>query len=82
MKVKIKRIEKHQESKFYLTIYFDCPRTGEELRIKMTKAHLLNLIDRAKLPRKLTKGLLINVCERKGRTQPLYYVYGHEENEQ
>lgn len=78
MKVPIKRIEKHQEGKFYLTVYFEHPTTGEELRTKLTKDHLRNLISRDKLPKTLSKGLIVNICERKGRTQSLYYIYGYE----
>jgi len=79
MKIKIKKFNFVETPEFYLIINFDHPETGEEMTIKMTEAHFNNLRDRNKIPLELWhRDLILNVTEREGRTQPLFYIYGYE----
>lgn len=78
MKLDIKKIEKHAEGRFYLTLWFEIG--GELVRTKLTKEHLKNLRQKNRIPQKLAVGQVLNVAERKGKLgQPLYYVYSYEE---
>ena len=79
MKLAIKKIEQHAEGRFYVTLWFDL--NGEDVRTKLTKDHIQNLMQKGKIPPKLAVGMVLNVCERAGKLgQKLYYVYGYESN--
>ena len=85
MKAEITRLDKHKEGdRFYLTVWFKFI-TGDdkkEYRIKMTKAHLKNLIKKDRLSKSLKKGMIIHVCDsKKGKTIKLFNIYDYDRSE-
>ena len=76
MKLPIIQIQRSDDERFMAIIWFKI--RGELVRIKLTKSHYYYLQANKKIPKKLTKGLILNVRETQGIKLKIYSIYGYE----